>query len=330
MHTLYLKNDGRCKWLERKVLKGYYQEAIKASRIPGSKKIYIIEDWLSNDNGNIGAHKPWLKADGVPVVKTFKDIPSAGDFSVFITPYDSILEEERELRDRGVEMTGEPCPAITKIRNIFEKRDISYQYIFLCDSAHVIMRNYRSLYPEDMILIQMENYKEQINALALDKPFILVPYVTFLPSQVKEIADYLSGRFPDRNCKVLDTYCIWVKSPASPIVEIQNLSNEQLNGVSDALLIQPHNTRNTSASSIAVSLSQRGLHVVPITSLFDMVKYKLKHGKNTVLVVKTPIPNTIEKPVLIYLKNGILAAVWFLTCDYIQRVLSARKLRISS
>jgi hypothetical protein len=127
MQTIFLKYDGRCRWLERRVLKGYYQDAIKASRIPGHKKIFLIEEWLTNDNGNIGAHTPLMRADGVPVLKTYKDVPPAGNFSVFITPYDSILEEERELRNRGVEMIGEPCPAITKVRNIFENHKSTYQ-----------------------------------------------------------------------------------------------------------------------------------------------------------------------------------------------------------
>jgi hypothetical protein len=305
MHTLFLKNDGRCRWLERKVLNGYYQNAIIASKDPDLKKIFLIEEWLSNDNGNIGAHKPWMRAGGVPVLKTYKDVPHTGNFSVFITPYDSIIEEELELRERGVEMIGEPCPAITNLRNIFEKHNPEYQYIFICDSTHVIIRNYRSIFPADMILVQFENFKERINTQVVDKPLLVVPYVTFLPSQVKEVTDFIEAQFPTRKCKVCDTYCIWVKSPTSPVVEIQNLQTEQLNGVSDALLIEPRNTRNTSAASLAASLKKRGLRVVPITSLIDAVIYTLKHQNDTVLVVRSPIPNTVEKPVLTYFESGI-------------------------
>jgi len=316
MEVIFLKNDGRCLWLERKVLKKLIPEVAAAALNPNKKTMYLIEDWISNDCGKVGADLKWLKRLGVPLIKTFKDLPEGNNYAIVNTGYDSIVAEEKLLLAKGIDYIDMPCPYIRKIRRLFENIDENYQYMLLCEPNHIIIKNFKSIYPDDLILVQMDNYQERILNRQNGKPLILVPYVTFLPFHVKRVFNFINENFFERTNKVIKTSCMWIASPSSPVVEINNMSSAALSGVKDALLIASAGTSNKSVVSLIETLENKGLQVIIITSLPEFISYEKKNRNNRVLLVRSPIPNNAEKPVVTYIKKGLLAAYWVMLKDY--------------
>jgi 4-hydroxy-3-methylbut-2-enyl diphosphate reductase IspH len=310
MEVLLLEKDGRCVWLENKVLKGLMPMAIRNSVNPFAQKLYLIVDWISNDYGRVGVDLKWLKNLGVPVVEKAQDLPEGNDYKIVNTGYDSIVEEEIILRSKGVDIIDKPCPFVRKVRDILEANNDSYQLVLLCEPNHIIVKNYGSIFPQDLILVQMHNYQQQIESLANGKPLKLIPYVTFLETDAQEIMDFIHARTPNLSHQCERTACIWVKSKASPIVEINQLSHAQLDGVQDALLITTANSTNKSVISLENTLKARGLNVVQIGSLGEFRQYRKQHINGKVLVVRSPIPNQAEKPIMQYIRHGWFAALW--------------------
>lgn len=310
MEILLLEKDGRCIWLENKVLKGLMPMAIRNGVNPFAKKVFLIVDWISNDFGRVGVDLKWLKTLGVPVVEKAKDLPSGNDFKVINTGYDSIVSEEIILRSQGVDIIDKPCPFVRKLRDIFTDHDGSHQIVLLCEDNHIVVKNYASIFPDDLILVQMDNYQGRILAKSNGKPLKLVPYVTFLETDAATIMDFILESYPDQKPVCERTACIWVKSKASPIIEINQLSVQQLQGIQDALLITTANSTNKSVVSLENTLKDRGLKVVQIGSLQEFLRYRKSHATDRVLVVRSPIPNQAEAPILQYIKHGVCAAYW--------------------
>lgn len=305
MEVIFLKNDGRCKWFENKILKKLFPEMADAAINPNKKTMYLIEDWISGVDGKVGADKNWLNDLGIPVIKSYKELPETGNYSVVNMGYDSKVDEEKLLLEKGIDLVDVPCPYVRKIRRIFESINNDFQYVLLCEPTHIIIKNFKSIYPEDLILVQMSNYKERILSQQNGKPLRLVPYVTFLPHNIKMIFDFICESFPERNNEVFKTSCMWITSPLSPFVEIEKLDSDKLDGVKDALLITTEGTTNKSVLSLIEALEAKGLNVVMITSLEDFFTYEKKNNDSRVLLVRSPIPNTAEEPVVTYIENKI-------------------------
>lgn len=330
MEVIYLKNDGRCKWLESQVLKKVFPDAVKCSRNPNSPRKLMILDWISNDNGKVGVDLKWFKKLGVPAVQTYNDLPPENNFILINTGYDSIVHEEKLLLERGVQIIDKPCPYVRKIRKIFENIDSQYQYVLLCEPNHIIIKNYHSLFPKDMILIQMQNYKERIVSQSNGKPIKFISYVTFLKRHSGEIFDFINFIFPDRPNVMVDTQCMWADGKKSPIHEIANLPNKTLQGVKYACLIATPGSTNKSLMSLHETITLKGLEVINISSLKEFIDFKKSHNREKVLLVKSPIPNEAEKPILAYLKHGWLWGYWILFMERVQLVerLDAQKNKI--
>lgn len=312
MEILLLKKDGRCRWLENKVLNDLLPMASRAAVNPFAKTPYMIVNWISNDQGRIGVDLKWFKSLGVPAVPTYQDLPQRGEFKVINTGYDSIVDEEQALRAKGVEIIDQPCPFIRRVRQIFEKADTAYQYVFLCEKNHLLMKNFASVFPKDMILVQMETYKERILEQQNGKPLRIIPYVTFLPHHSDQVLAFANERFPERANEKIQTSCLWVSSKASPIVEIDQLSNQKLDGVGIALLIGTPGSNNKSLLSLEEAIKARGLTVQRISSLREFMRYEARHRHDKVLLVRSPIPNQAEAPILAYIEKGLLRAWWTL------------------
>lgn len=309
MEVVTLKNDGRCKWLENKVMHGIFPKMIEHSLRPGAKKMYLIVEWISNDNGRVGVDLKWLKTLGLDVVSSYRDLPNDNNFIVVNTGYDSIVYEEKILKARGVEIVDLPCPFIRKIRTILEKSDGTFQYVLLCEPNHIIIKNYSSIFPKDLILVQMANYKEKIIREQNGKQLALLPYVTFLPSHINEIYDFICQSFPERQSMKYITSCMWISSKASPIVEIESLSEELLEGITDALLIATSGSVNKSLVSLIETIEKKNLQVVMVSSLKEFIAYEKQHRCEKILLVKSPIPNKAENPIIAYIERGYIPAL---------------------
>ncbi len=304
-----LNNDGRCKWLENKVLKQLLPQIIANNNNPKNKKIYVIEDWISNDGGKVGVDLDWLHRLGVPVAKYVDDLPGPQDCIVVNTGYDSIYDEEMEIIKRGFEFIDAPCPYVRKLREHLINLDSKYQCVLLCEPNHIIIKNYASLFPDDMILVQMDNYREKIQKQQNGKPLFLLPYVTFLPRHVHSIYEFLCTTFPERENSYVETKCMWVSSKLSPVDEINSFSELDLHGVEDALLITTDGSTNKSVISLTETLKMKNLNVVTIGSLESFKEYLGACKTNRLLFVRSPIPNNAEKPILDYMKANQLGGI---------------------
>lgn len=309
MEVVLLSQDGRCRWLENKVLSTLLPDLITMAANPFAKKRFLIVDWISNDKGRVGVDLKWFKSLGVPAVKSYSDIPIDENVIVVNTGYDSIVNEEKELTNQGVELVDLPCPFVRRLRVIFEEADDSFQYIFVCEDNHITVKNFSSIFPKSMILVQMENYQKRISEQQDGRPFKIVTYVTYLQKHADSVSDFLTNKYPERESEKLKTSCLWIHSKASPIIEIDNLTTHDLNGVKDALLITTMNSTNKSNASLEEALEEKGLNVINIGNLRQFIRYESKHRKDKVLLVKSPIPNNAETPILAYIEGGISAAI---------------------
>lgn len=312
MEVIQLALDGRCRWLDSQVINKVFPEAVKSAKNANEATRYMILDWISNDNGKVGVDLKWFKKLGVPAVRTFNDLPRDNNFVLINTGYDSIVHEEKILLERGVKIIDKPCPFVRKIRKLFENLDTTFQYVLLCEPNHIIIKNYASLFPEDMILVQMNNYAEKILEQHNGKPIMFISYVTFLKKHSHQIFDFISKSFPDKGHVMVDTQCMWADGKISPITEIATMPEQKLSGIKYALLIGTSGSTNKSLMSLHETITDRGLEVVNIGSLKEFLQFKKSHRKEKVLLVKSPIPNQAEKPILTYLKSGYLMAYYTL------------------
>jgi hypothetical protein len=277
---------------------------------PFAKKLYVIVDWISNDKGKVGVDLKWFRSLGVPAVKSYSELPKGEDFQVVNTGYDSIVDEEKALREKGIDIVDKPCPFIRRVRTCLEQADKNYQYVYLCEPSHITIKNFVSIFPSDMLVVQMDNYQEKICKEQVGKPFRIIPYVTFLKSHADGILEFVDKEFPERSNDKMEMSCLWVNSKASPIVEINHLSPDVLTGIRDALLITTSGSTNKSLASLEESLQQRNLRVVRIGSLREYIKYERTHKTEKILLVRSPVPNNAEEPIMAYLSNGIPGALW--------------------
>lgn len=310
MKVVFLKHDGRCQWFQNNVLKKLYPNLINQSRNPYARKAFIIVDWISNDRGRVGVDLKWFKKLKLNAVAKYTDLPFGTDFQVVNTGYDSIIEEETELRERGISIIDKPCPYVRKIREAFLENDNNWQYVFLCEPNHIVVKNYASIFPKNMVMVQMDNYKDKIKTEECGKPFYFIPYSTFLAEHIEEICGYLRNAFPLRQLKVAKTQCMWANSKCSPINEIRNLDQSVLDDIDVAFVIATKGTRNKSVDSLVEILTMRGVAVKVISCLKEFKQHTKQHKNGKVLLVRSPIPNTAEKPIVAYIKHGMIAALF--------------------
>ena len=154
-----------------------------------------------------------------------------------------------------------------------------------------------------MILVQMGNFEERLLSQSNGKPFRLVPYVTFLQSHVERILHFMQERFPGRAHTSCRLACMWASGPQSPLTEIEQLDEASLDGISKALLLATPGSTNKSLESLLEVLRKRGLAVEIISSLENFHSFEAAHPEERVLLVRSPIPNQVEQPVLEYLRR---------------------------
>jgi 4-hydroxy-3-methylbut-2-enyl diphosphate reductase IspH len=309
MKITHLTKDGRCVWLEKNVLTKLFPDMAHNARQPGKRKAFVILDWISNDKGRVGVDVPWLRGIGVPILNSIKDLPLGRDYDIVNTGYDSIVTEETELRDRGITIIDKPCPFVRKLRHIFENADNKYQYVFLCEENHITIKNFGGIFPKDMIIVQMDNYKDRIEKLKNRKPLRLVPYVTYLSTHIDEVFNYIQKKYNRRKNELIPTSCLWVQGRLSPIDEILSLDEKKIKSIDQALLICSPDSKNKSVESVEITLKSRGLGVTRITDFWEFLKYELVNKDSHVLLVKSPIPNKAEKPIIAYINHGMLSAL---------------------
>jgi 4-hydroxy-3-methylbut-2-enyl diphosphate reductase IspH len=332
MKITHLTKDGRCVWLEKNVLTKLFPDMAHNARQPGKRKAFVILDWISNDKGRVGVDVPWLRGIGVPILNSIKDLPLGKDYDIVNTGYDSIVTEETELRNRGITIIDKPCPFVRKLRHIFEDADSGYQYVFLCEENHITIKNFAGIFPSDMILVQMDNFAERIEKLQKKKPLRLVPYVTFLPSHINEVFQFINKKYKRRRNDLLQTSCLWVKGRLSPIDEILSLDGKKIKSIDQALLICSPDSKNKSVESVEITLKSRGLGVTRITDFWEFLRYEKANKNSHVLLVKSPIPNKAEKPIIAYINHGMLSALLqvFSGNNYVRRYIILPSIRLKS
>lgn len=176
-----------------------------------------------------------------------------------------------------------------------------------------------------MILVQMNNYKEQIEKCWNGKPIIFVPYVTFLEKHIEAIQNFIESK--GVSCTVMKATCMWASGPISPITEIYQMKNEELEGIHDALITTTKGSTNKSLASLMEALADRNLNIIQVSSLSDYLRYSANHKKDRVLLVRSPIPNKAEKEIELYLKYGFLKAYFLIIADFIQKKIRMFKIK---
>ena len=112
---------------------------------------------------------------------------------------------------------------------------------------------------------------------------------------------------------------MWADGKISPLDEIAKMPAEKLKGIRYALLIGSPGSTNKSLMSLEETIIDKGLEVVNIGTLGDFHKFRKSHRDEKVLLVKSPIPNQAEKPILAYLKHGYLYSYYTLLMEKLRK-----------
>jgi 4-hydroxy-3-methylbut-2-enyl diphosphate reductase IspH len=212
MHVYFFENDGQCSWIQKELkeqIPKYLREVIDYN---GTKiKFYLILKWIMSNTR--GANLKALDEMGLNYVETIEHLPKGA--GIYITGYDADVQELEQVRKAGVPIIERPCPWVRQLRTqIMETNSDSHQCIIMIDKDHMVYDCYKSIFPMDTIIVEIDNYKEEIKIHKNEKPVHFLVYATFRKKDAERVIDYINRNFnhPDN---ILDGYhrtlCNWTR-----------------------------------------------------------------------------------------------------------------------
>ncbi len=286
----FFQNDGECKWMKDQII-NVYPEFLQAPVDFNGKKVkfYGILSWIHQDNK--GVNIDWGKELKLNYVETIYDLPpNAG---AYITGYDADLEEVKILKAKGVPVIENPCPWIKKLREqILQTDSNAHQLVLMIDKGHIVHECYKSSFPDDIIIIDPENYKEEIKKNKKNKPIELLVYATFREIDVKKVIEFINKNYPEPGNK-LDGYkkslCIWTKQGLFEEIKTK-VKEHNLNEI----WIICSSKDDTSARSIIRNVEEYGVKSVIIIKESDIPKKIEKNIRVGVLLAAIPVSNKVK------------------------------------
>ena len=208
----FFKKDGECKWMRDQSTNVYPKYIRDPIEYNGEYiKFYGILNWIYRHNK--GVNLDWVNNLSFNYVNTINDLPEGA--GVYITGYDADLDDVKTLKKRGVPIIENPCPWIKQLRNqLLEVNTKTHQIILMIIKGHMVYDCYKSAFPDDIIIIEPENFIEEINKNKNKKPIHLLVYAAFREKDAKNVIDFINKNYyhPDNN---LDGYkktiCMWSK-----------------------------------------------------------------------------------------------------------------------
>jgi len=300
----FFKDDANCRWLMKEVNEVFPKYLHDPIDYNGKKvKFYVILDWvLTSDRG---ANLSWVKEIGVNVVDTINDLPEDG--GIYITGYDSNYDQIKKAEEKGIPIIDHACPWVSQFKKqVLTLNPLTHQGIIMIDKGHVVYKCLNSKFPKDTIVINTDNYKEEIKLNKNNKPVKFIVYTVFRIKDCERVIKFINENYPhDDNILYgyKKTLCMWTKQGLCE--EIENKVNEHnLNEV--WIICSSQFDRST--MSIINEVKENGAIPVIIKKEEDIPEKINNNIKIGVLKAPLPLPKKAihikEKIKNLYLDNG--------------------------
>lgn len=285
MAQFYLfENDGECNWMQNEI-EEYYPKYLKEPiDFQGRKvKFYGILEWVFGKKR--GVNIEWLNEMNLNYVNSIDDLPVGA--GIFTTGYDADLVELEEARKKGIPIIEHPCPWIKQLRKQLQNvNHESHQCVFMIDTDHMVHDCYKSIFPDDLIIIQPDNYIEKIKNNKNEKPLQFLTYATFREKDAVRVIEYINKYYPHKE-NILDGYkktlCMWTKQGLLEEIE-SSIKRKQL----DEIWVVCSSEVDRSTMSIINEIRENGSKPVIIKTEQD-IPQSIKED-STIGVLLAPIP----------------------------------------
>lgn len=289
-YLYFFKKDGSCKWMQKEINENYPKYLREPIEYNGKKiKFYVILNWVFKKS--IGANLKWINELKLNYVNTINELPE--DAGIYVTGYDADLLELEQVKKKNIPIIEHPCPWIKKLRDqLYNVNKTTHQCIFLIDNDHLIFECYKYIFPEDIIIINTDNYKEEIKNKKSNKPIHFITYSTFRENDVKRIIDFINKFYyhPDN---ILNGYkkslCQWTKQGL-----LEEIREEITNKKLDEIWIICSSEHNRSTKSIINEINENNTKSIIIKNEDDMPKNISGNKRIGILEAPIPLPKNIN------------------------------------
>ena len=281
----FLKNDGACRYMRREIIGNFSKYLHEPIEYEGKKiKFNVILYWIKTKTR--GANIEWMDEIGVNYVQSISDLND--NDGVYITGYDSDIEDVKELKKRKIPIIDHKCPWIGELKNqILSVNTATHQCIIMIDKDHMVYKCYKYIIPEDAIIIQPENYKEILSKQSIVKPVQLIVYAVNRKKDVNDVIEYIDNHFKNPN-NIIDGYkktlCCWANQGCIEEIE-ESIKNYDL----DEMWVICSSEHDRSTMSILNEIKDNGAEYKLIKKEDDIPSQIDKNSRIGVLLAPIPL-----------------------------------------
>ncbi len=294
-HFYFFENDKRCNFVN-KILQSQFYKYISdnESSVGSDVRYYINLEW-NNVNGK-GIDVSFLDKNKIRYVKSIGELPQGA--GLYISAYDADQEEISKVKAMGIPLIEKVCPWILALKKQILKVSHTHQCIIMLDREHMVFNNYRSIFPENTIILNEENYKSQLKKVKEGLPVHFIVYSTFRHKDASEVIQYIEENYYSKdNIYWTKGICGWVSK--SGIFE--EIKNSIVNRSLDEVWIICSNENNRSVKSLIKEVRDNGAKARIIKDTDDVPLKLDKRLKIGVLIA--PIPFSRENSIIKKIKE---------------------------
>lgn len=293
---IFFEKDKDCRWIDKEIKEVFPQFLMGETEFEGQRvTFYMILEWLQRKGR--GANPKMLDEIGVNYVSTVDDLPEGA--GVFVTGYDADYDQLVALKQLDVPVIDRPCPWVRKLRDqILAFDNQLHQMVLVIDESHMVYDCFRTLLPEDCIVVQPGNAQERIAAQKSSRPLKLLSYTVFRKKDVVAIADFIATAYPSQEHELAGykkTLCLWTKQGLFEEIE-QKCRDHRL----DEVWIICSSPGDRSTQSLITQVEECGAVPVTIQSLGQI---PARDPGKRIGVLFAPIPKNKE---LLSIKDSLI------------------------
>lgn len=153
---------------------------------------YFILDWNVLHHSDV--YRDFLKSSGIRFVETIDDLPEGA--GIFAGGYGGDPVALDKARAKGIPMIDKICPWVKFLEQDIRSVPEGYQCVILIDEFHIVYKNFKSLFPENTLIVNEKNYREKCEGLDRDKPVFLCVYATFRQKDFDNVKHCIEKKLP--------------------------------------------------------------------------------------------------------------------------------------
>jgi 4-hydroxy-3-methylbut-2-enyl diphosphate reductase IspH len=252
-------------------------------------RYFMNLEW-SSVNGR-GVEKELLNKLGIGYIDSIDKLPEGA--GLYISAYDGNRDDINRLKQNGTAVIESICPWMIALRKQLQKVSSEHQCILMLDREHMVYRNYRPLFPENTLCVTVENYKDELRYIEIDKPVHFIVYSTFRKKDAQEIVEYINSHYNnEENIYWLKGICGWTLR-SGIFEEIEDAIRNK--GLNEIWLICS-NDKNRSVKSLIYEIKENGAEIRTIMNTDD-IPMNLVNDKR-IGVLRAPIPYSKESEIV--------------------------------